>query len=140
MSKTSKFIVREKILLACRSFCLNALALGSLVATYLIGNYIGSMIFINPLSIAVVTSFFMFAAYMSIDYVLKVLLASASDVPDDNGKASKTGKTGKTSKATWRLAVGALIATFILSVVSIPFTTHEITRTNDLKNFNECGN
>jgi hypothetical protein len=68
-----------------RTFLLFLLALGSLLVTFRIGAYLGSLLFPDsPKLVFAVKSGFVFLGYLGIDWVLATALSSASHISDSD--------------------------------------------------------
>ena len=113
-----------------RKFLLSLLALGSLLITFRIGEYIGTLIFpYHEMGEFTVTLIFVFLGYMGIDWVLANALASASNVDEKTKDKSK--------RSAWIFAGTALLTTIGLSIASNFFISSEMAGQSHLQEYNE---
>ncbi len=128
-----------------RKFLLILLALGSLLVTFRIGGYVGSLMF-PPSSFGILLMRIVFVAigYAGIDWVLANALASASSISskdviviDDDTGQEIPQHYGKIRRSVWVFALVALLTTIGLSIVSNFFLSAQMAGESYLPAFNE---
>lgn len=127
-----------------RTFLLFLLALGSLLVTFRIGEYLGSLLFPDtPKLVFVIKAGFVLLGYLGIDWVLATALSSASHISDsdvviideDTGKATQAGPSSR-KRSVWVFAIAALLSTVGLSLVSNLFVSTEMAGRSHLLTYN----
>ena len=136
-------IIREKAYIACRSYALLFMAIGTGITLWLIGQYISRVYLGGSWFVSfIVSNGIVFIGAASIDWTFTNSLSSISDVGKKKVKKNEEGEIIEeekvsTSKAAVRLAIGTCIATLTLSVVSALFISDELAGESHLVGYNE---
>lgn len=127
-----------------RTFLLFLLAIGSLLVTFRIGEYLGGLLFPGiPGLVFLTKGAFVFFGYMGIDWVLATALSSASHITDsevviideDTG-AEVQARPSSRKRSVWVFATAALLSTVGLSIVSNLFVSTEMAGQSHLLTYN----